>query len=374
MARSRSSADSSDYHGRFLGQVLYHRLFGVLFHVHLLEQMLSMNHLGVVAIGRNEGDRLRRCLNSVVGRGHTVVYVDSGSTDGSTELARIGSRCNRARLVVTVHDGARRNTGFSRLSELDPDVRFVQFVDGDCELVDGWLERAAALIEGRPEVAVVCGRRRERYPDRSIYNRLADIEWNSPVGEVKYCGGDALMRVEAFRQVGGYNPALIAGEEPELCVRMRQIGGVIVRIDAEMTLHDIAMTQFRQFWKRSERAGHAYAEGAAIHWRAARTTLGSSSSQHHLLGHSSSRGNSRPGVADARRIASYWPWLTRSRFSELYSGLTRLACPGAILGSIVWLVCWVAFRTRLVRFDIGVVDSWDGAKTLLSTRAPLRGD
>ena len=47
-----------------------------------------MNHLGVVAIGRNEGERLRRCLNSVVGRGHTVVYVDSGSTDGSTELAR----------------------------------------------------------------------------------------------------------------------------------------------------------------------------------------------------------------------------------------------------------------------------------------------
>ena len=97
--------------------------------------------------------------------------------------------------------------------------------------------------------------------DKSIYNRLADIEWNSPVGEVKYCGGDAMMRVEAFRQVGGFNPDLIAGEEPELCVRLRQ-RGCILRIDAEMTLHDIAMTQFRQFWKRSIRTGYAFAEGA----------------------------------------------------------------------------------------------------------------
>ena len=47
-----------------------------------------MNHVGVVIIGRNEGERLRRCLTSVVGRGLTVVYVDSNSTDGSAGLAR----------------------------------------------------------------------------------------------------------------------------------------------------------------------------------------------------------------------------------------------------------------------------------------------
>ena len=225
-----------------------------------------MSDLGVVVIGRNEGERLRRCLDSVIGRGYAVIYVDSGSTDGSTELAHeLGADVVELDLSLPFTMARARNIGFSRLLELDPNVRFVQFVDGDCELVDGWLERAAASIGSRPELAIVCGRRRERYPDRSIYNRLADIEWNSPVGEVKYCGGDALMRVEALRQVGGYNPALIAGEEPELCVRMRRNGGVIVRIDAEMTLHDIAMTQFRQFWKRSERTGYAFAEGAALH-------------------------------------------------------------------------------------------------------------
>jgi GT2 family glycosyltransferase len=225
-----------------------------------------MNDLGIVAIGRNEGQRLRRCLNSVFGRGYTVVYVDSGSTDGSTEFAHeLGADVVELDLSLPFTMARGRNVGFSRLLELAPEVRFVQFVDGDCELVDGWLERARAIIESRPEVAVVCGRRRERYPDRSIYNRLADIEWNAPVGEVKYCGGDAMIRVEAFRQAGGFNSALIAGEEPELCVRLRQNGGVILRIDAEMTLHDIAMTRFRQFWKRTERAGYAFAEGAAMH-------------------------------------------------------------------------------------------------------------
>ena len=225
-----------------------------------------MNGLGVVVIGRNEGERLRRCLNSILGRGYTVVYVDSGSTDGSTEVARgLGAEVVELDMALPFTMARGRNVGFYRLLELEPEVRFVQFVDGDCELVDGWIERARAVFESRPDITVVCGRRRERYPDRSIYNRLADFEWNSPIGESRYCGGDAMMRVDSLRQVGGYNPALIAGEEPELCIRLRQNGGKILRIDAEMTLHDIAMTRFRQFWKRTERAGYAFAEGAAMH-------------------------------------------------------------------------------------------------------------
>jgi GT2 family glycosyltransferase len=116
-----------------------------------------------------------------------------------------------------------------------------------------------------PRVAVVCGRRRERNPDASIYNRLCDIEWNTPIGVATACGGDALMRVGALRDTGGYDPDLIAGEEPDLCLRMRRQGWTILRIDAEMTLHDAAMTRFGQWWRRMVRAGHAYAEGAARH-------------------------------------------------------------------------------------------------------------
>ena len=111
------------------------------------------------------------------------------------------------------------------------------------------------------------GRRRERFPDQSVYNRVAELEWDSPIGESKYFGGDAMLRVDAFRQVDGYNPEMIAGEDPDLSVRIRQHEWIILRIDAEMTLHDMAMTRFSQWWKRNMRIGFAFAQGAAMHGR-----------------------------------------------------------------------------------------------------------
>lgn len=225
-----------------------------------------MSRIGIVAIGRNEGERLRRCLESVVGKADAVVYVDSGSADGSVEMARsLGVSVVELDLSIPFTAARARNAGFSRLLEVAPQVEYVQFVDGDCEVVDVWLTLAQQELNTHPEVVVVCGRRRERFPDATIYNRLCDIEWNTPVGEAKYCGGDAMMRVSALQQVGGYNPDLIAGEEPELCVRLRQKGGKIWRVDADMTLHDAQMTRFGQWWKRAMRSGHAYAEGAWLH-------------------------------------------------------------------------------------------------------------
>lgn len=191
-----------------------------------------MSQIGVVAIGRNEGERLRRCLNSVADRGLVLVYVDSGSGDGSIELARgLGVEVVELDLSRPFSAARARNEGLERLLEVAPSVQYVQFVDGDCEIVDGWVDRARRELDERPEAAVVCGRRRERYPEQSVYNHLADLEWDTPIGEAKACGGDALMRVAALRQAGAYNPELIAGEEPELCVRLRQKGWRIFRVD-----------------------------------------------------------------------------------------------------------------------------------------------
>lgn len=222
--------------------------------------------LGAVAIGRNEGDRLIACLDSLVGRVARVVYVDSGSTDGSVSEARArGVEVVELDTAVPFTAARARNAGLDRLLELEPAVRFVQFVDGDCQVVDGWLDRARSELEARPELAVACGRRRERFPEATLYNLLADLEWDTPVGDAESCGGDAMMRVEALNAVGRYDPTLIAGEEPDLCLRLRLEGWKVARLDAEMTRHDLAMTRFDQWWRRHLRAGHAYAEGAARH-------------------------------------------------------------------------------------------------------------
>jgi GT2 family glycosyltransferase len=222
--------------------------------------------VAVVAIGRNEGERLRICLESVLGEASAVVYVDSGSRDGSVALARcLGAEVVTLDSSVPFTAARARNAGAARVLEISPTVRSIQFVDGDCEVAPGWLETACDVLSANPDLAVVCGRRRERFPEKSPYNRLADLEWDTPIGEAKSCGGDALIRVTAFELVGGYDPSLIAGEEPDICVRLRARGWKIARLDAEMTMHDIAMTHLSQWWRRSMRAGHAFAEGASRH-------------------------------------------------------------------------------------------------------------
>lgn len=227
-----------------------------------------MPEVGVVVIGRNEGNRLKESLLSAIGEGRTVVYVDSGSTDGSVKLAQfLGVSVVELDLSIPFTAARARNTGFEYLLQMNSKIEFVQFVDGDCQIVKQWWDIALKKLLQNPDIVVVCGKRQEEFPHNSIYNRLCEIEWDTPVGETKACGGDAMMRVNAFKSVGGFNPKLIAGEEPELCVRLRQAGGKIFRIDAPMTLHDAKITQFRQWWKRSLRAGYAYAEGAWLHGR-----------------------------------------------------------------------------------------------------------
>lgn len=229
----------------------------------------NVNYIGAVAIGRNEGDRLVRCLKSLMASlpsGTPIVYVDSGSTDGSVAFAEsLGIHVVNLDLSVPFTMARGRNAGLHYLTQHFPHLQYVQFIDGDCELLPGWLAPAIATLENHPTTAIVCGRRRERFPERSIYNRLADMEWNTPVGETDACGGDALMRVEAIQAVGGYNETLIAGEEPEMCVRLRQQGWKIQRIAVDMTLHDAAMTEFRQWWRRMIRGGWAMAAWSDLH-------------------------------------------------------------------------------------------------------------
>jgi GT2 family glycosyltransferase len=291
---------------------------------------MCMNRIGVVIIGRNEGARLVECLASIPKDVASVVYVDSGSTDGSIEATRAAGAQVVALDMDRPFTAARaRNSGFSTLQRSGA-VEFVQFLDGDCMLQPGWIDTAAAFLKANSQAAVVCGRRREQFPDVSVYHRLCDREWNTPVGRALACGGDAMIRAEAFASVGGFDPALIAGEEPELCLRLRATGWEVWRIDAEMTLHDAAMTRFPQWWQRARRGGFASAEGAAMHGRV----------------------QGRQGVERTRR-ALVWGLAL-----PVAAGLCMLFTPWA-LGI---LLAWPAQTARLaLRDGVGSRESWEWA-------------
>lgn len=221
--------------------------------------------IGIVAIGRNEGERLITCLRSALDSCPNVVYVDSGSSDGSVAAAeRLGVKVVNLDMSKPFTAARARNAGAHALLK-NRDLQFIQFIDGDCEFFDDWLERAERYLQQNLSAAVVAGRLRERYPEASIYNHMCDMEWDTPVGDTKACGGIMMIRTAAFGQVNGFNEALIAGEEPEMCVRLRQSGWKIHRLANDMALHDADMHHFSQWWKRSQRAGYAYAEGASLH-------------------------------------------------------------------------------------------------------------
>ena len=222
--------------------------------------------VGAVVIGRNEGERLKGCLRSMIDQVTKIVYVDSGSTDDSVAFAKsLGVLVVDLDTSIPFSAGRARNEGFTALREALPDVDYVQFVDGDCELISEWLPAAVRFLDENSEVAVVCGQRKERYPEASVYNRLCDIEWNTPVGKAQACGGDFLSRARAFAGVNGFNPSVVAGEEPEMCFRLREKGWQIWRIDQVMTMHDAQMTRLKQWWLRAKRCGHAYAQGESLH-------------------------------------------------------------------------------------------------------------
>ena len=218
--------------------------------------------VSVVVIGRNEGERLSACLASVQrmrrkGFACELIYVDSASTDGSPErAAALGAEVIR-RHPLRLSAALARNAGWQAAAG-----EWVLFLDGDTELDPDFVASALPTFAD-PTVAVVWGHRREKCPEQSVYVRVLDFDWLYPPGDSAFCGGDALMRRSALAEVGGFDSALIAGEEPELCRRLRSRGGRIVHLDLAMTRHDLAIRDFAAYWRRAFRSGHAYAEVAA---------------------------------------------------------------------------------------------------------------
>jgi GT2 family glycosyltransferase len=229
------------------------------------------SRMAAVVIGRNEGERLEPSLRSVQNAGLPLVYVDSGSSDDSLAVARA------LEILVVELDPIRpfsaargRNEGLDEALRHWPEIEYVLFLDGDCVLDPLFPAAAGAAFEQQGDCAIVTGHLSERHPDASIYNRLCAIEWRSPAGRIENMnalGGIMVARISAFRKVGGFNEQAIAGEEPDLGVRLGLAGFSIIKIDRPMATHDAQMLRFSQWWKRAVRSGHALAHRYARHGR-----------------------------------------------------------------------------------------------------------
>jgi glycosyltransferase involved in cell wall biosynthesis len=237
---------------------------------HSHEMGIRMVDVGVVVIGRNEGERLKRCLEGLRGARWPVLYVDSLSHDGSPAWARGEG------FTVVELDGSSplsaaraRNEGFRALLADHPELEFVQFVDGDCELFPDWIERGREAFRTRPEAGIVCGQVVERHPEASLYNLMCSVEWQKPPGEILACGGIFMVRAAVFRALDGFRADVMAAEDDELCLRVRRSGRKIIAVAEPMVLHDAALSSFGQWWTRARRTGMAYGQGVFLHGNSA---------------------------------------------------------------------------------------------------------
>lgn len=222
-----------------------------------------LSDIAVVVIGRNEGARLVASLASLQGVVPRVVYVDSGSTDGSLQAARdAGAQVVELDLSIPFTAARARNAGFDAL---DPVPEFVQFIDGDCIVEPDWITSGVDALAQHSDIGIVTGWRAEIYPDASVYNGLVDFEWHRPPGDIEACGGDMMVRTSVFQDVGGFNSHVIAAEDDEFCTRVRQANWRVHRLPAQMTLHDADMHRFGQWWQRAVRTGHGFAQVGALH-------------------------------------------------------------------------------------------------------------
>jgi len=213
----------------------------------------------VIIIGRNESERLLRCIANVRAMNGSfpspeIIYADSASSDGSAGLAREAG----VRVIELPPDNPSaakgRNAGWKTTT-----AEYILFLDGDTILNPDFVKKAQEALKA-PTVAAVFGDRREIFPKKNFFHRTCDLDWISPYGEVEFFGGDVLIRRKVLEEVGGYDESLKAGEEPEMCGRIRQRGYKILHMNLPMTEHDLNMLTWGQYWRRSVRSGYAYAE------------------------------------------------------------------------------------------------------------------
>ncbi len=218
--------------------------------------------LAVVIIGRNEGERLRRCLLSVASMrkpvgGIECIYVDTASQDGSPEMAEaVGIPV--IRLFPDDPSAAlARNAGWRAVS-----APFVLFLDGDCQIDRDFAVEALARFEN-PQIAIVWGRLREAYPEASLYNRLMDVQWvclrSLPEGPCFYGTGIGIVRRAALEAVDGFDNRMINGQNTDLGRRVQKLGFIVFHVALPMVRHDAEMLRFAHYWRRFFREGHSYA-------------------------------------------------------------------------------------------------------------------
>ena len=200
--------------------------------------------ISVIVIGRNEGERLAACFDSVRSAlgvlSHELIYVDSHSTDDSVSIARAhGARCFLLEETQTT-------AGLGRFAGTqEARGEYLLFLDGDMYLQPGFAQRALTAMASRGYDGV-CGIRDDVYMqgDRVVSRRENYFGCTQERLAPEF-GGAIFLRADALARCGGWSPDTIACEEAELHARLLDAGCRIGEIPVPMIVHTDAVRDSR---------------------------------------------------------------------------------------------------------------------------------
>lgn len=143
--------------------------------------------IGIVEMGRNEGERLHGCFESLKHFNNPIIYVDSGSTDNNLYLARIyckdDTRLDMNRPFSTAWA---RNTGQQRLLDLYTPPSYIHFIEGGYELEHCLISCALNSFTEDQALESVFSHMQEKHAVKSSSNKLCGLVWRGYAGKVDH--------------------------------------------------------------------------------------------------------------------------------------------------------------------------------------------
>jgi glycosyltransferase involved in cell wall biosynthesis len=188
--------------------------------------------VSVIVPTLNEEARIERCLKSVAAQAaHVgeVLVVDCGSTDGTVEAVE-ALRDGLPVRIELLHSEEKSYAAAVSTGVLKARCRYVQLVDGDSVLSEGWLEKGLGLLRsGGCDVThgwFV-------FVNNSLYGDLR----NSGKSPRTSAGGPALLRAAAIRECN-YDPDLKRSSDVDVYIRLKAQGYRICPLDEPMLVKD----------------------------------------------------------------------------------------------------------------------------------------
>jgi len=184
---------------------------------------------------RDDAERLRRCLDSIVrasgGSAVELIVADNGSKDGSPEVAQQAGASVLTLPGVPVAQMRNRAAATARAA-------LIAFVDADHEIGRDWVKAALAAMTDAHVWAAGAeydGPTPNTWVQR-IYDRFrAHRDVMTPVDWLP--SGNLVVRRQAFDQVDGFDENLESCEDVDFCRRIRHGGGQLLSVPTLRSTH-----------------------------------------------------------------------------------------------------------------------------------------